>query len=74
MKHLFIDNAGFDVDAMSQLTKKEFVELHSTNPGIQYGKTEAELKKWLEDAYAAIQNAAKAGGTGKSKPGDEAIS
>jgi len=59
---LIIDNAGFDVAAMSQLTKKQFVDLHQDNPAIKYGKSDAELKKWLEDAYAAIVEKAKASG------------
>lgn len=65
---LIIDNAGFDVQEMSKLTKKQFIDTHKKNPAICYGKTEEELIKWLEDAHASILEAAKAGGTGKSKP------
>ncbi len=59
---LIIDKVGFDVAAMSQMPKKQFVELHQDNPAIKYGKSDAELKKWLEDAHAAIVEKAKASG------------
>lgn len=54
MSSLIIDNAGFDVEAMSALTEADFIELHKSNPAIQYGKTEQDLLKWLKNAHKAI--------------------
>lgn len=59
IQSLTIDNAGFDVLAMSQLTEQEFVDLHKATPAITYGKTEEETVKWLKKAHKAILLAAK---------------
>lgn len=54
---LIIDNSGFDVAAMSQITEKEFIDTHKDTDSISFRKTPAETEKWLKDAYKAIKAA-----------------
>lgn len=55
---LVVDNStGFDIDAMAQLTEKEFIDAHKDTDGIKYGKTDKELDTWLKGAYKAIKAA-----------------
>lgn len=55
---LIIDNTGFDVEAMAQMTEEDFVALFLENDAIAPHKTEDERKAYLKNCYAGIQKAA----------------
>lgn len=56
---LIIDNAGFDVEAMAQMSEKDFVDLHLENDSICRGKPEAERRKHLKFCYRLILEKSK---------------
>lgn len=55
---LIIDNTGFDVEAMAELTEVEFVELFLPNDAIARHKTPEQREQYLKDCHAAILSAA----------------
>lgn len=64
---LIIDNTGFDVAAMAEMTEAEFVELFLPNDAIARHKTEEQRVKYLKDCHAAILKAAAPPATAKPK-------
>ncbi len=58
MSNLIIGNLGFDVPAMAALSEKDFIDLHKDNDVLNYGKTPAQVQKWLKEAYVKIKSAA----------------
>jgi len=65
MESLIIDNAGFDINAMSKMKEAEFVKLHLENKAIAYGLPEEERVQWLKAAHKSILEAA---GQSKAEP------
>ncbi len=60
METLIIDNVGFDVKAMSEMKKDEFVKLHLDNDAICRHMDQKAKVKFLEEAYSKIKTAANA--------------
>lgn len=66
---MIIDNVGFDVAAMAELSEKEFIELHLPNDAIAPRMDEKSRREWLKKAYAAINPQSKEDKKGPAKKG-----
>lgn len=65
---LIIDNVGFDVQAMHEMTEQQFVDLFLENDAIARHKTPEERKQYLQACYSSIAKvAAPDPDTGKPK-------
>lgn len=54
MATLIFDNVGFDIDAMKQMSERDFVNTHMPNDAIARGRNEQDRRKYLKSAYAII--------------------
>jgi hypothetical protein len=59
MKELMIDNAGYDVQAMSKMSQQEFVDTHFDNDAIGRGRDADGRRAYLAECHSKIVEASK---------------